>query len=478
MDQSVDGCVVTVFKEVREKYKDLCESDISKNIYSVVDREGKFLFCMFHQCNCKNAIYFEEFTDFDLNIDKRYLNLQIFVNYDCVVFFEFEEYTCVLATIIQRHYPNIEVIFLDDNARFLKNDVKIFKNVYEIKKRSLNEKCMFVIEGIQQCQDIIPQVDLNVYTSLQLMQYVFMFKNVKRFGDKNPDKIFWLISLKCGNSGMVDILCDIMVRVWIAKDKGFHPVVHITDSNCQYNVKLWDSFVFNESQFKDEIFDSQNVIVDDCDYIGANDRLNNLLICIKRMMMRNSPYSYLNDFFGGGGIVIRDFAISKIKKILPLELFDNHNKIIGIIARGTDFRAESFLYRNNGSVPISIQNYLIELNHLLKINKFDFAFVATEEKEYLELIKDNLDCKVLSVEQDRVTFDSVHDRDKWVRELFESNAKDASFDYLAVLYALSLCDGLVSNMESGAYVAAHWFSTKRFYPDTVIRMTSNKLIGE
>ena len=182
--------------------------------------------------------------------------------------------------------------------------------------------------------------------------------------------------------------------------------------------------------------------------------------------------------FLGGGIVIRDFAISKIKKILPLELFDNHNKIIGIIARGTDFRAESFLYRNNGSVPISIQNYLIELNHLLKINKFDFAFVATEEKEYLELIKDNLDCKVLSVEQDRVTFDSVHDRDKWVRELFESNAKDASFDYLAVLYALSLCDGLVSNMESGAYVAAHWFSTKRFYPDTVIRMTSNKLIGE
>jgi hypothetical protein len=90
---------------------------------------------------------------------------------------------------------------------------------------------------------------------------------------------------------------------------------------------------------------------------------------------------------------------------------------------------------------------------------YDYCFVATEDKNVFHELKENLGTKMLYIEQERVEYENGS-KLSVLTEIYQQNHIDTyelGKKYLSVLYALSICDGLLSNIVCGAtFIARSW----------------------
>ncbi|MBQ1490665.1 MAG: hypothetical protein IIZ39_01790, partial [Blautia sp.] len=130
--------------------------------------------------------------------------------------------------------------------------------------------------------------------------------------------------------------------------------------------------------------------------------------------------------------------------------------ILVCIVRGSDYLSP----KTANYVPhgITAEETLEKCITYVNEQNFDFVFLATEDKAFLDLFLDSeLKDKLLYVKQDRVDYTKEENQNKILLEIYEREKKDPykrTLDYLCVLEAVTRCDALLANVTCGVVTYA------------------------
>jgi hypothetical protein len=147
-------------------------------------------------------------------------------------------------------------------------------------------------------------------------------------------------------------------------------------------------------------------------------------------------------------------------------------KILGVIVRGTDYNSGAVKARGRGpevKLP-TLENVIRRINEVMTSWGYDYCFVATEDKNVFRKLKENLGTKMLYIEQERVEYEEGSNLNS-LADIYQQKHIDTyelGKKYLSVLYALSICNGLLSNMACGATVVARGWNDGQYELDEII----------
>lgn len=199
---------------------------------------------------------------------------------------------------------------------------------------------------------------------------------INRFGNKNRNKIFYVIRLdhKKGG-GLFSNVLFVLNHLKISEKHGFIPVVDMENFPSLYNEKKkilftknsWEYYFKPVSKFKlKEIYKSQNVI-------STTNFSNN-----------NMSKNYKND--KTLKILFKKYIKIKKKYYVNAKKFaDNNfknNKVLAVHFRGSDMKKHP-----NHPLPPTIRQIISLIDKALIKYKFNKIFLVTEEIKYLNILK-------------------------------------------------------------------------------------------
>lgn len=142
---------------------------------------------------------------------------------------------------------------------------------------------------------------------------------------------------------------------------------------------------------------------------------------------------------------------------MPKE-FNENKRILGVIARGTDYNKEAVKYRYGIDKihNIDIDSLVNLVKQELDKNNYDYIYLATEDLENYMRFKEEFGEMLIVTQQKRVKFDKdLESSKKYVWELInKDNECEFGKRYLSIIWCLSKCNCLVSSAFCGAELAA------------------------
>ena len=163
-------------------------------------------------------------------------------------------------------------------------------------------------------------------------------------------------------------------------------------------------------------------------------------------------------------------TISYIKKNVPVPCTDNAYRVLGVIMRGTDYRSPSVQMRGESDINALPEDVISRIYELNQIWKYDYIFAATEDMEYLNVFQNEFGEKLLYIEQKRAYYQDDL-AEKSVAELLDISKEDVVdfvYKYLAVIYTLAKCDGLLVSRNCGASRLARSWNADQYEIDEVV----------
>jgi hypothetical protein len=441
----------------------------------VLDENGNCCFLLVYYVNksfdtSKNGLLLDNYEDLDLRLDAEYLDYSLISECDNILFWELEEYTFEIACLVKEVFPQKEVAFLDDNAELFFDDITILDTVYETKMRK--GKWLFVSSERKSRFTVDWDSVTLFYNSLKVINSLLWCRHIDTYGDKNADKIFYLIDVSCGGAGLSDIMQYVCTHTLLARRRGWIPYVLLNTFPNQYlkdkNDNMWEYYFKNVSEVSiEEIMQSKHVICASHNAVVLDGAYNNPYINELRQWLMMSIHADLNvrkrsadkNYFKK--IVKLNAQLEKaVKTDVPWDI-DGKMKILGVIVRGTDYTSEAVKARESVlevKLP-TVANVIRKIKEIMTSWGYDYCFVATEDKNVFHELKENLGTKMLYIEQERVEYENGS-KLSVLTEIYQQNHIDTyelGKKYLSVLYALSICDGLLSNIVCGAtFIARSW----------------------
>lgn len=389
--------------------------------------------------------------------------------YDGYVFAQIEEYSCFMARLIRTRYPHKVVCFLDARARWFVPDVEVFesRNAALAAHPEVDSSRFLEVESHMGAGRMIK--DTGFAVSAALMASVFWASEPTSYGERNPDKLFYLIKPEIGESGLAKFLSFTLgfydIALHKAKDVNCEilPVVDtgIPGDDNQFNggngADVWKMF-FEPlgSHSLEEVYDSKNVIVSQ----EGNVTVNPYLLALKR----NPNVSALIGRYVRLNARTRAYCESMRSHVIPATA----GRVLGVVGRGTDFNHPVIVrYRQR---PLTPQELLDKVGDIVVKHGFDYVFLATEDQRVYDLfMESDLSHKILSVPQQRYDLSRGDDQHKLLVDVYKEAADSQGRDgyaetlrYLSILYILSQTDALVSSTECGATIFAEGFKREAF----------------
>ncbi len=240
----------------------------------------------------------------------------------------------------------------------------------------------------------------------------------KNFGDKNPNKFFFIIRRTPG-AGFFSNLNFVIHNLYICEKLKMIPVVDMENYHTLYNCKIkidnsknaWNYYFQNVSNYSlKDVYTSKNVIM--CDNRTSEKGF------IKNL--KNSKFKYFNGFQyldNRHKNIFKKYI--KIKKEF-LNFSNNfvnkkfkNKKVLGICFRGSDQKKSGY----QPYTPTEDQ-MLFATDSLIKKYKFDKIYICTEDIDYLNFYKKNYGDKVLYTNSIRTTdkidlFDSKNTKHRY-----------------------------------------------------------------
>ena len=267
--------------------------------------------------------------------------------------------------------------------------------------------------------------------------------SLKSFGNKNPKKIFYVIQRSPGG-GMFSNLNYVVHHLLIAEKFGFIPTVDMANYYTLYNEKRdikgtdnsWEYYFEPVSKYSlTEIYKSKNVIISD-----GKTRGNNFFDSFKNL--NKDHKKVFNKYI-------------KIKKNLILEKNKfykknfNNLKILGVHFRGTDYKN-----RERHPFPVSKKQITTVIDNLNNKHKYHKIFLVTEEKEYLNFLKNRY--------KNLVHFSGIFTNKKQI--FFEKFTKNIRYkigkENIIDMLLLGSVDH-ITGIESNLITASKYFSKKK-----------------
>lgn len=474
----IDG---DIFVKARDYYYN---GGKKNTLIPILDSSGKLDFILYFQENKINIwgeYNFRKYDDYDLIRDKEILDYTIIEKPDCFVFYELEEYTFALTNLILERYPEKKIIYIDDNITYFYDSsfltvVNSIYNVYDIIGECLTA---YIRSNIGYCGTVnFPQILSRDYSSIQLINSLVWCIKTKEFGELNSDKTILLIDYPAKTGGLGDIMKFTAVYKLIAQEKNWLFAVNLNTYPNQYlmseNDNMWEYYFQDISDISlEEVYKSKNVISARDNNILMDQKFENILYDDKIEGITDNITGTGIDKRISGKILLNSYTIKWINENLPEEILNKKKRIMGLIVRGTDYKAENVRKLGRRHIKPDLDIIVAKAKYLMEIYECDYIFVATEDEEYFKVLKNSFEDKVLYVNQKRFNIDGS-EKYKYLAEEVEklSNPKEFGYDYLTSVYGLSKCDVLLSSTLCGAYFMAKYFNEGNYeYAECIKRIT-------
>lgn len=277
-----------------------------------------------------------------------------------------------------------------------------------------------------------------------------------RMGDKNEGKTIFLMDFCTEAHGIVDILKYGYIWTMIARSRGWIPVMKLDRFPNQYleqeGENMWEYFFcpVSEMSLADAMQSAE--VVSACENgLCLGDVVVNPYFADSLAMVSQEAEFYPGKMINQ--IVKRNKELEQFleEKLLP-EFRNGHNRILGVVARGTDYTKE-MLEKANGykdrTETKGIQQIIRRARECAAIWNCNYIFVATEDAGYFQRFSHAFGEALLFVEQKRVEMD-VNDEETYIYEklrLKQEEKRAFAKQYLLAVYCLSKCHVLISNRK-------------------------------
>ena len=198
---------------------------------------------------------------------------------------------------------------------------------------------------------------------------------INNFGNKNKDKIFYIIRVAKGGGGLFSNVLFVLNHLKISDKHGFIPIIDMENFPSLYNEKKkvlstknsWEYYFEPISKFKlKDVYNSKNVILT-TDF--SNDEMSKNYKNDKNLKFLFQKY-----------IKIKNQYLKNVKKFADKNF--KGKKVLAVHFRGTDMKK----YPNH-PLPPTITQITHLIDKAIKKYKFNLIFIVTEEKKYLDILK-------------------------------------------------------------------------------------------
>lgn len=421
-----------------------------------------------------------EYWEMDFSSDMDYLDFTLLERANGFYFFELEEYTYELARLILRKYPEKQICFGDKRAKifFPKSEVKIYESTWEFKEIENPAGYLYVNSKRNQAgyRKTMPYLTGH-YGSIQLMESLLWCRKKTRMGNKNEGKTIFLMDFSTTICGLVDIMKYGYAWVQIAHRRGWIPVMKLDGFPNQYLEKtgenMWEYFFEPVSEISvEEAMQSAQVISARENALRFDDIFGNMYLAeYETQFLEEREYHPGKTF--NRIVRVRQTLETYLHKGLPPQFWAADNRILGVVARGTDYRKEVSEkrtgYKNAAQIK-DIRQVIRRCREAAASWGCNYIFVATEDESYFRLFSGEFNEALLSIGQKRLEIDETDEKlyisDKLVWKSGERKA--FAMQYLLSIYCLSKCKVLISNMSCGAeQLAKMWNAGQYEYTEIV-----------
>lgn len=180
-----------------------------KSIAVTNDKKEIIYFLKYEQNQVNVEDYVDDFWNY--NIYDKNIDYELLDRGQVYIFLELEEYTFQIAKIIQMHYKDKKIFFVDDRAAFFFKEgenlhiVPSIKEIYNNYKESIS-KSIITIDSKKEFLHNQMRFIIKRYRSLSVMTSLFWKCNPACFGDENSNRTFYLIKNTLDNGGMADLI--------------------------------------------------------------------------------------------------------------------------------------------------------------------------------------------------------------------------------------------------------------------------------
>ena len=441
---------VDIFDEARNVF--LKETDMRGKIIPVVNEKGNIIYFLKWEMNqVESHCHVKEFWNYDIN--NPLIDYELLSRCEVYVFFTLEEYTYQIARIIQKKYPSKQLFFLDKNAKMFFQEsshlhiIDSLADLYNNYKNCISNTIM-TIDSKKEFLHNKMRFIIKRYRSLSVMTSLFWRCDVVSFGDKNPEKTFYVIKDSLGISGLGDMIMRALMKVAMVKEKtgNIIPVIdfsvrgdinQFTGGNGENAWTMYFEQVCDESI--DEVYKSKNVIISS--HKGWD---------------WYNPYTYEKQCFMDWKMMFYKYLIIKndvktyIEKLYEKTIWNKEKRILGVVGRGTDWNSS----RGGVPKPMEPKTFLKEVKRVFGEWGCDNIFLATEDQQIYDIFMTSvLADKILCVDQYRIDYSDEKNYDLLLSEIKireNRNGYLENLNYLGVIYILSKCDSLISTCDCGA----------------------------
>ena len=377
--------------------------------------------------------------------DASCLRFDILKRYENIIFEKANEYTIVLADLLLR-LTDKEVFFLDERAGW-------FLSVHDrlhLGTEPSDDRC-----DMRVCEGKVP-IDLfsehGVFISIFLFQEVFLLQ--------------WL----CGSLPLEQIK---YAEICVKKTEGIGALL-------QYGVKC--AALFNElgiktvfkagtSRYSDEMLKKYFKIETTPE---DSDESNTIYIVNYMAVVRTFTYIFSRARISYD--ILNPEFLREMDEYAEAVIGDRH--MLGILFRGTDYMiAFGDMPPHMPYTPVPLKDMLPVMRQRMEKYHYDGIFLATEDEEALNTLREAFPGKVFTVAQERHKLtefaqgQTISDLEKEIyrKEEYTDRVTDTTINYFYALYILSRCDGFLASTLCNGVNIVRAFNEGRFECDDIVR---------
>lgn len=364
------------------------------------------------------------------------LDFSLIEKFDLFVFEELDEYTFKIARLLTTKFYNKVVYFIDSNADYLlgKDRVTVVADFPDFSGQILDKILYVTSSDVKRKKDV--KCVHFVYSSIQVMSSLCWASKVKHLGYRKQTAM--LINIRFDDGcGLGFIIRAVSVLITMALERNWTPVVKIVENMYRDHPdhNIWDQYFQQNREYASRNFsDYENVIDLEENYFSQ------LAIYYNPYFMElwQHPEKHVKP-------QLKNEMLNEFNERLCKPLTNQTTKVLGVLLRGTDAS-------NKASEIQSIHCMMTECRKVMESQKFDYLFLATEDKNIFDYFIAEFQNRLLYVEQKRVCMDAGN---KCVigkmLDIQAGNKEQFAKDYLYITYCLSKCNALMFNMKSGGY---------------------------
>ena len=286
---------------------------------------------------------------------------------------------------------------------------------------------------------------LKKYRHNQIVKRLKANEKIVKYGDKNPDKIFYICKRDLPREGLMSYTNNFLGHIVYAVEQGYIPVVDMKNFKNTYlepedigKKNAWELFYKQPTEFSlEEAYESQNVII-------SNGQPSPFRLVDEDSNMLEEWHEYWHKYIHFTEET-ENIINQEYKKIINKE-----DVVLGVNIRGTDYVS---LQQPGLPIQPKVEELMIEARKWMEKYKCNKIFLCCEDQLIVDQFRSEFKNKLVTNER---KFYRKTTGDEPVTDITFERANDRylrGIEYLTTIGILSKCDYLLGGL-SGATLSA------------------------